>query len=221
MPASEWWIQYVWGWKGWRLIVVWLIFQIVRMAASLCWSGLEGSCMCAQQRWRQANPAAIFGTPKSRRPSFLHSQCGPTFLEETFILKGPRKHSPIISREGLILTLSILPCPQGRISRCTALFISFIPPLCQNWPLCPLLPFIPLLHMITSNLDQSVYLFGRGEYMSKKSETVYPGIGGILKLSVLWSTKKSSKPSIESRNIKSTFFKQWWRISLRLQYKGD
>ena len=28
---------------------------------------------------------------------------------------GSTKHSLIISREGLILTLSILPCPQGRI----------------------------------------------------------------------------------------------------------
>ncbi len=29
---------------------------------------------------------------------------------------GRKKHSLIISREGLILTLSILPCPQGRVS---------------------------------------------------------------------------------------------------------
>ena len=197
MPASEWWIQYVWGWKGWRLIVVWLIFQIVRMAASLCWSGLEGSCMCAQQRWRQANPAAIFGTPKPRRPSFLHSQCGPTFLEETFILKGPRKHSPIISREELILTLSILPCPQGRISRCTALFISFIPLFVK---IDPFVPYSPLSLCCTWSpliwINQFIYLAGVN--ICPKNRKLYPGIGGILKLSVLWSTKKSSKPSIET-----------------------
>ena len=40
----------------------------MRMAASLCWSGLLGSCMCAQTHQRQAYPAARIGTFLQRRP---------------------------------------------------------------------------------------------------------------------------------------------------------
>ena len=49
------------------------------------------------------------------------------------------------------------------------------------------------------------WLESKGEYMSKKSETVYPGIWGILKLSVLVNQKVFKTVY---QNIKSTFFGQ-------------
>ena len=56
--------------------------------------------------------------------------------------------------------------------------------------------------------------------MSKKSETVYPGIWGILKLSVLVN-QKILEMSIETQSENfSSNFEEYHRLTLLLHYEG-
>ena len=76
------------------------------------------------------------------------------------------------------------------------------------------------------------WLESKGEYMSKKSETVYPRIW-VFWNCLSWSTRKSSKLSIKTflkRSIKffwnlSQYFsnnvEEYHQLALRFQFKGD